>query len=1170
MRRTEAHYDSISSPGHCSLHSVPNTPTYPLIQVLQREEVASEQGVVVDSCENEGFVLQHNSLGLLDRKLRLHASKSEDESPYQQHKTSYLPLGKASGHGITSDGSQQLKATRSTSSGELEREPLSFLTPSHGATTEPVDPAGSESRPTLIDPFGGYPVPSRQDSIESDPSEYLRPGAFMGHRDTLARIRSSPATRGNRTNSTSSGSTLSSPSHSPAQIIHCSYSIVSSSSISSTFSSTIVRPSEISAYGETFGRLHGRNRPVLNIPQGILEGVLACLGFEDYKELRLVCRPWFSRLPLPKFPPSYRCPSEILHQIYYFLAPVDFDAARHTCKSWFLASLDRRLLKIMLGRAGCSICAQTDLKECPELFEARRHSSQGLIPPERDGTEVEDSHHSMIGDLMSEQWLLSKRLATESKISADWRGCGNTSSLAQGEVQCQRLSDTGLVDFSKLLQQRRPSKGSPTPLEPTLFTVSRCGKFVILVIGKMAYIYTIPGGRPTLRACTSVMCPKKVLAVSMDTSSHRYALAILLDGRIGMSCSLAHCAEGAPSAEARGEPMQLGMSTEVQESGTPFEETFEHTNEILGSEEGTASSLLNDVSKDEDSNDALGITTPKIDISTATDVSRSHRSWLDNSMDPCDPHKGAHTAEPSEDYVRIHVENGPRTIFNNLCSIDDPPRSVAICPQRRCIAFGSLTGIELHWVDALTGGDLSRWFPLAAPSDCLYFLPVRHGVDSAKKLRLISSAKGLMSYNQQRQGITPSRWNWRCGPDSGRRRSMTRLFFGNLPFPSPVELLNTSPDAEHPSTFQGQGVLRTVDCDHYRAIPLSDGTHVLFLDPETQYLCLGSDAPLGGPTKLLRKVTFLPPELSQSEFVDHHGGSDFSVGSSGKLLSYTAGQDLRWGIRVVAAYGDGSIMLYSVPPDVFDSLRNWPTDPFLRNSRRDIFGQRHYSMDVFMPAGSPSNAATGSYAVNTSGLETENNQLPVRFPPIHLRGAEVCKLPEEYVVDLAVDASHGGLKVWIFSNTGLVHVRDIYAGNCETSKTSFVDTDGLVKDGEGTSSSPGADGSGKQKKQHVRFSGFDGTWDDFTKGPDVASKNGLEADIGGPRIAPERIGNNTRTVVSVCDRMTPPVSSFSTTDPCSHVGLGGAGAHLGRLSIKMLTDDWSRESLPQPYEFWLE
>jgi hypothetical protein len=68
----------------------------------------------------------------------------------------------------------------------------------------------------------------------------------------------------------------------------------------------------------------------------------------------------------------------------------------------------------------------------------------------------------------------------------------------------------------------------------------------------------------------------------------------------------------------------------------------------------------------------------------------------------------------------VPIESGTSTFYRHLCSEDDPPRSVSICPQRRCVAFGCSAGIELHWIDALTGQSLSRWFPLTAPSDYLY------------------------------------------------------------------------------------------------------------------------------------------------------------------------------------------------------------------------------------------------------------------------------------------------------------------------------------------------------------------------------------------------------------------------------------------------------------------
>lgn len=45
-------------------------------------------------------------------------------------------------------------------------------------------------------------------------------------------------------------------------------------------------------------------------------------------------------------------PNEIVQEVYAFLSPTDFNAARHTCRSWFLASLDRSILVQMLKWGG--------------------------------------------------------------------------------------------------------------------------------------------------------------------------------------------------------------------------------------------------------------------------------------------------------------------------------------------------------------------------------------------------------------------------------------------------------------------------------------------------------------------------------------------------------------------------------------------------------------------------------------------------------------------------------------------------------------------------------------------------------------------------------------------------------------------------------------------------
>jgi hypothetical protein len=47
-------------------------------------------------------------------------------------------------------------------------------------------------------------------------------------------------------------------------------------------------------------------------------------------------------------------PTEVIQQIFRSLHPADFNAARHTCRSWFVTSLDGPMLETMLRRGGWS------------------------------------------------------------------------------------------------------------------------------------------------------------------------------------------------------------------------------------------------------------------------------------------------------------------------------------------------------------------------------------------------------------------------------------------------------------------------------------------------------------------------------------------------------------------------------------------------------------------------------------------------------------------------------------------------------------------------------------------------------------------------------------------------------------------------------------------------
>jgi hypothetical protein len=112
-----------------------------------------------------------------------------------------------------------------------------------------------------------------------------------------------------------------------------------------------------------------------------------------------------------------------------------------------------------------------------------------------------------------------------------------------------------------------------------------------------------------------------------------------------------------------------------------------------------------------------------------------------------------------------------------------------------------------------------------------------------------------------------------------------KLFSSHIPTDSSCGILEVESTSHHS------------DYDHYHAVTLSDGYHVLFVDSSNGMLTLGCDAPIGEPTKLLRRIFFVPPEQ----------------GGVPKL--YTAASDLTHGARIVAVYQD-TIMLYSVPSDM--------------------------------------------------------------------------------------------------------------------------------------------------------------------------------------------------------------------------------------------------------------
>lgn len=618
--------------------------------------------------------------------------------------------------------------------------------------------------------------------------------------------------------------------------------------------------------------------------------------------------------------------------------------------------------------------------------------------------------------LVSDEWLMSKRLATAVKLSPEWRG---------GWLSNASAEDGARFHVAEQINYRRMLLGaSHKEINTNTFTVSTCGRYLLVRSGYDIFVYRIGEGNETMSAVVRLAANRDVLKVSMDTSSGRYAVAALLDNRTGLLWDIDD--EVALSKDLR-QPTRA-MSVDIN-TGLHAPDPANEPDTMIGSLPQRRRGLA----PDERGKGGLLLAQHRDDrfiAGSSSDLSM-HRYLFGDEV----PLTESPESEVYEGLVedRIAIQTRPTAVYRSLGTVEDPPRSVAVCPQRKCTAFGCRLGIELHWVDALTGGDLSRWFPLAAPSDHLYFLPQRAGIDSNRKLRLISSAQGPSAPVLTRSGSMPARLLVRRGThDRGRRQSMTRLFFGNLPFPAaaaaaaaavlPARWTSTvADDAE-----DQHGVLRTVDCDHYQASPLSDGSHVLYTDPSSGQLCLSSDAPVGSPTKLVRKVIFIPPDSGEDD------------GWNGLMSCYRAGQELRWGVQVVAAHRDGRIILYSVPSDLFNYLRHLRTSVDIWDETSGVLAQSDVLMDDVLLSAHP-NADAGPHV----GNEAAHGSTESPFRTIQVEGVQIGHVGHENVDDLAVNTAHGGVSVWIFCRGGLSQLLDIYVPPNHTVRSRFVSTDGL-------------------------------------------------------------------------------------------------------------------------------
>lgn len=632
-----------------------------------------------------------------------------------------------------------------------------------------------------------------------------------------------------------------------------------------------------------------------------------------------------------------RIPVEILQQIFTTLLPIDFNDARHTCRLWFFASLDRSLLTLMLKRGGwwssvLRIISSMDNMFCPSV-----------------------SHEA----------LMSRWLARE---------CN----LANGKSRAFiRIGRTDLRNLAR-------ADASDYVTGALSFTVSQCGRFLIAAHDKRVCVYELNHGRRkevtadvvclsstervrhmpigVLRPVTSIECPGKVLACSMDTSSGRCTIAILMDGRMGMVCDVSSA--------------RLALS----KCASPLTSV---------SSSGSSSPVIEDLSQ-------------HVCVCCNPSATRS--------MPP---------------------EEGQRAIYRNLCHADDPPRSVAICAQRDCVVFGCSAGIELHWVDAISGQDFSRWFPLVSPSDFLYFLPARRGVDTAKKLRLISSAAECDSFHasSSRQFHGYSTSLLRSGTTAVvsfiNETEDSRSTHSGRVIMLPAQISVTRNIHSHNLSIDANDFIRRVSArtaEHYRAIPISDGYHILFTDPCTGHLGMGTDAPVGSMTRLFRKVWFRPPGF---------------ICSSTPIL-YAAARNLQDGVRVVATFeltaAEGAssskieqanrqaIVFYTVPPDLF--LRESFSEPVIDRPTQQLRVQTHSRKLI-----------SYGYNADDAGLQW----------PLEIDGQVVGT--GSNITEIGID-SESDVIIWSFTADGLGMCWAVNTGEFQSVQQMVLESDGSWTDAE--------------------------------------------------------------------------------------------------------------------------
>lgn len=227
------------------------------------------------------------------------------------------------------------------------------------------------------------------------------------------------------------------------------------------------------------------------------------------------------------------------------------------------------------------------------------------------------------------------------RIMSKWisRECA----LANINKSC--FTEVGYTDFSELV----PGSRQGALHGAMSFTVSLCGRFLLATHGEIVYVYELNHECPQDRSRWSVPLRRRE---GLPLGSLRPVTTIVCPKTV-ISCSM-DTSEGRNSVAFLMEG-RMGLVCEIlpERLGACIA-TSSHTSWTESGASGSSSA-------------------------TATSASFStcvcRRSPINRALP---------------------VEEGSRSVYRCVCHPDDPPRSVALCPQRSCVAFGCSSGIELH------------------------------------------------------------------------------------------------------------------------------------------------------------------------------------------------------------------------------------------------------------------------------------------------------------------------------------------------------------------------------------------------------------------------------------------------------------------------------------------